>query len=332
MIGVLLRKMRRAFTLIELLVVIAIIAILIGLLLPAVQKVREAAARMKCSAQLKQITLAVHSFANNNSDKLPNASWRYNNPSGINPTTGTASGEGLGSGQNVLCQLLPYIEQDAVYKVGLTGVGGGSGAAGQWFGNCQDASGRYVRFIPIKTYVCPSDSTVTGIGWSAGNVNQYMGSSYAANFQVFGRGLTGGYGTSYNSLYGIGNIPDGTSNTIGFAEKLAACATSGGTSGGDIWAHPGGDWGSWQWAPNFAIAWSTAAGITSQGNWNQPPQYQPFPWNTACDAYRPSTAHSGTCQVSLLDGSVRGVTPTVTQTTWIIAVDPADNTPLPSNW
>src|SRR5262245_41672492 len=90
---------RRHLTLTELLVVIAIIAILIGLLLPAVQKVREAAARMSCSNNLKQISLACHSYASANNDAFPPF---YNSLAG--------SGE-----IQVFVALLPYIEQNAVY-------------------------------------------------------------------------------------------------------------------------------------------------------------------------------------------------------------------------
>src|SRR5262245_39256193 len=94
---------QRAFTLIELLVVIAIIAILIGLLLPAVQKVREAAARMRCQGNLKQIGIGLHNFHSGN-DKFPPMS-RYD---------GTKPGEEKG---NLWIYLLPYIEQDNVYRL-----------------------------------------------------------------------------------------------------------------------------------------------------------------------------------------------------------------------
>src|SRR6184192_2033835 len=96
---------RAGFTLIELLVVIAIIAVLIGLLLPAVQKVREAAARAKSQNNLKQMALAVHNFNDAYQGKLP-------------AMTDLGNGAPLGWGYNSLFfNILPYVEQDNVYRV-----------------------------------------------------------------------------------------------------------------------------------------------------------------------------------------------------------------------
>src|SRR2546426_5602677 len=103
---------RRAFTLIELLVVIAIIAVLIGLLLPAVQKVREAANRAKCQNNLKQLGIATHNYASTYQDKLPGASCSV-----------------AGVPGNILYWLLPYVEQDALFRqYNTAAAGGGNGS------------------------------------------------------------------------------------------------------------------------------------------------------------------------------------------------------------
>src|SRR6516225_7835083 len=136
---------RHAFTLIELLVVIAIIAILIGLLLPAVQKVREAAARMSCQNNLKQITLATINCADTNQGLLPPGTGRY-------PNTQYAVGNGNGS---LFFHILPYIEKNNEYKntYGPDPHGGNNKLVGY------SAYWNKVK-MNMKIYNCPSDPTV----------------------------------------------------------------------------------------------------------------------------------------------------------------------------
>lgn len=121
---------RRAFTLIELLVVIAIIAILIGLLLPAVQKVRAAAARLQCSNNLKQIGIGVHNYASTFDSALP-----QNNSPGSRRT----------SWQTVI---LPFIEQDNVFRM--------IDPNQDWFVSAAGCTNRLAAQTRIKTYICPS--------------------------------------------------------------------------------------------------------------------------------------------------------------------------------
>ena len=137
------------FTLIELLVVIAIIAILIGLLLPAVQKVREAAARMTCSNNVKQLGLAVHNYESTNSLVPP---WQTNFGGG---TTGRPRG-------TIHFFLLPYIEQDNVFRL------------------CPTEANQQASVI-IKTFFCPSDASLsTNLQRS-----NYASAGYCANQMVF---------------------------------------------------------------------------------------------------------------------------------------------------
>jgi len=167
------RTGRRGFTLIELLVVIAIIAILIGLLLPAVQKVREAAARMQSSNNLKQMSLGMHACASANNDSFPIGIGAF--PTG-SPVTST-----------LFWHLLPYIEQDNVYK--------------------QVTTGTPATVAYIKTYKAPADPTFS-------TDTNY--SSYFGNTLVF---PNGGSPANLKSTF-----TDGTSNTIGLTERYAQAA------------------------------------------------------------------------------------------------------------
>src|SRR5579859_1731993 len=150
---------RRAFTLIELLVVIAIIGVLLGLLLPAVQKVRDAAGRARCLNQVKQLGLAAHQCHDVNT-KLP-------------PMVGNYPNSTSGDFGNAFFFLLPYLEQQALYSA-------------TWTGTAHEldnlANGVYAQ--PVKVFVCPADSAAPPAGVA---LNGWAAGSYAANYQVFGQ-------------------------------------------------------------------------------------------------------------------------------------------------
>jgi prepilin-type N-terminal cleavage/methylation domain-containing protein len=307
----------RAFTLIELLVVIAIIAILIGLLLPAVQKVREAAARMSCSNNVKQLGMAVHNYQSTYG-RIPPAEGV---PAGVsNPYGGgTNNASPSGSYGSAFFYLLPYIEQDNLYK--------------QANGNSHNVGGNVV-----KTFLCPSDPSVQNAGTYGGcgvmngiNIqrNNFGSSCYAANVMVFEPRGTSSIETQ---------MRDGTSVTVMFAERFKNCSPDGAHGGGctlPAWAWNtivnGGDcWSSPTFgAQNDGIYQMNCNGATfASGSVG----FQAGPSAQACNWYVTQGGHSGTMQVGLGDGSVRGVSSSVTVQTWINACTPTDGNPLGSDW
>jgi len=216
------RKIRAAFTLIELLVVIAIIAILIGLLLPAVQKVREAAARMACSNNLKQIGLAAHNYAGAYDGKLPSNMTVISDPSVNYPNYPSFKGNIVAPYGSYLTQLLPYLEQGNIYNQFNLTV--------NW---CDTAQNRAAASNVVKVFNCPSTphngrTILTkgsdGTTFNAG-VSDYEGPA-GAYYLAVGVNPTNYFPGVLSFRSGgpirLSTITDGLSNTIFNFEKADA--------------------------------------------------------------------------------------------------------------
>jgi prepilin-type N-terminal cleavage/methylation domain-containing protein len=310
------RHPRRGFTLIELLVVIAIIAILIGLLLPAVQKVREAAARSRCQNNLKQIGIGLHA-CHDALGRFPSAGWNqvpYNVAPGTT-VSGSPPAYNLASAGSWMFQILPYIEQSQVY---------------------QSKSINVITGTPIPIYFCPSRRAPATLSGSA----NFAGTDY------FGNGLvTTAAGTSTcTSIKPVGvfrpycagaitltGITDGTSNTIAVGEKNVCLRNL--NTGSDITDKANAGY-SRGWDFGGSSNWDNT--VASGPN---PSHVADLPTSTGCTngTHYYGSSHTGISNMLFGDGRVANVrfntvsASNSTNTTWLL-LHTADGLPTPSNY
>jgi len=291
---------RSGFTLIELLVVIAIVGVLVGLLLPAVQKVREAAARTQCSSNLKQLGLAAHHYADVH-NRLP--------PGQLGPYPDTGRGVPPFNTQfvGVLTYLLPYVEQDNVYRLLMQDLPGDymspTAVYPPWWNYNSAFTAAQAR---VKVYVCPSDDPysntvqtdilthtfrtpqgfdlfVGGFGVTEGGAN--LGRTSYVGVAGYGGQINNGAIDQYAGLFcnrsGVSlaqlTSGDGSSNTLMFGEWLD-----------DFAVGPRQFAPAWIGAGSLPTAYGTAGGTNSG--------YFEF-----------SGKHPGMIQFGMGDGSVRGI-------------------------
>ena len=264
------RWRQRGFTLIELLVVIAIIAILIGLLLPAVQKVREAAARMKCQNNLKQIALAAHSYESANGVFPPG--YLGPKPRGTTYADSSAMWSAASNSHlvGVLAYLLPHIEQGPLYQR-LTINWDVNGDGPIWYTNSNNYT---LAMVQVPTFLCPSDdpksparvavrmgtfaTSPTATGGTV-SVSYYTNSGTPAGLgrtNYLGNAGRMGYtgASAVDILQGpfsnrsqtkITSITDGTSNTLFFGETLGGHPSDGSRLYSFSWMGGGMQVASW---------------------------------------------------------------------------------------
>lgn len=283
---------RPGATLMEVLVVICILAVLLGLLLPAVQKVREAALRAQSMNNLRQIALALQNYASDYEGGLPSLDGKRG---------------GIPKRGSVFDEILPYIEQGAIYRQVWANPG---------------------TITPVKVYMSPADPTIDSI------TLQHGLSSYAANAQAF-----------IGSPSLTRTFSDGTSNTILFAEHYSTCAgdtfnyaTSqyGGTDSVRRASFAdGGPLTSLFREQNYGDAYPVTSGSPplSVGCYKDTNvTFQAAPKVSKCTSLFAQTPHPSGMLVSLADGSVRTLAPGISKTTYWGAVTPSGGEILGNDW
>ena len=321
---------RRAFTLVELLVVIAIIGVMVGLLLPAVQAAREAARRMSCSNNMKQVGLALHNY-HSAFNQFP-----YSVGLSGSFTSGTAApGPGRARNHRGWISMLPFLEQQSLFDMADLNYATGAyvvapntigGPRPGEAGNPNDV----VVSTLVQTFLCPSDpnapeySSATSPNYSISNgtttrLGAHTNYDFSTSRQYQQEDNWGQLSTTTRRMFGqndnskMRDLTDGSTNTVAVCETIRGTAHNG--------VSPA--WGYARWVGN-GIDFAYSSGI----NWtyhatNVISRAKLAQWGT------PGSLHPGGAQITLADASVRFISETVETTIRVRLANIGDGQPVP---